>query len=64
MRLINTKSLKLEEYFGDDIPRYAILSHTWGDDEMTFQEFQDVQREEKYRARSGYLKILGTCEKA
>jgi hypothetical protein len=64
MRLINTKTLRLEEYFGDDIPKYAILSHTWGKDEITFQEFQDVQQEEKHGMKNGYLKILGTCTKA
>lgn len=64
MRLIDTTSLELEEYFGDDIPKYAILSHTWGNDEITFQDFQDAQREEKHGMKSGYLKISGTCAKA
>jgi hypothetical protein len=27
MRLLNVKTMKLEEYFGSRIPRYAILSH-------------------------------------
>lgn len=29
MRLINTKTFDLEEYFGKNIPKYAILSHSW-----------------------------------
>ncbi|KAK3367985.1 heterokaryon incompatibility protein-domain-containing protein [Podospora didyma] len=33
IRLINVESLELEEFFGDDIPLYAILSHTWGKEE-------------------------------
>ncbi|KAI1752005.1 heterokaryon incompatibility protein-domain-containing protein [Xylaria castorea] len=33
MRLINTKSLDLEEWFGSAIPKYAILSHTWEKEE-------------------------------
>jgi len=27
MRLLNVKTMKLEEHFGSSIPRYAILSH-------------------------------------
>ncbi|KAL3252186.1 hypothetical protein ABHI18_010220 [Aspergillus niger] len=39
MRLINVNTLKLEEFYGD-VPRYAILSHTWGADheELSFRE--------------------------
>jgi len=32
MHLINVKTLKLEEFFGNGVPPYAILSHTWGKD--------------------------------
>jgi hypothetical protein len=44
MRLIELKSsgeLSLTKNYTEDIPRYAILSHTWGgdDDEVTFAEF-------------------------
>ncbi|KAF6841661.1 het domain-containing protein [Colletotrichum plurivorum] len=38
MRLVNVDTLELEEFFDANIPRYAILSHTWGKDEVTFQE--------------------------
>ncbi|KXH39011.1 HET domain-containing protein [Colletotrichum salicis] len=38
MRLINVNSLRLEEFFDDSIPKYAILSHTWGKDEVTYQD--------------------------
>ena len=38
MRLINTVTLELEEYIGKNIPPYAILSHTWGDDEFVFSD--------------------------
>lgn len=39
MRLINTTSLRISEFYGDKIPPYAILSHTWGDDELTYQQW-------------------------
>ncbi|KAG8168558.1 hypothetical protein KVR01_001307 [Diaporthe batatas] len=37
------EEFKLKEYPGPDIPRYAILSHTWGSDneEVTFQDLLD-----------------------
>ena len=38
MRLINTQTKKLEEFLDGNIPRYAILSHTWGENEVTFKD--------------------------
>ncbi|KAH8900609.1 hypothetical protein GQ53DRAFT_863078 [Thozetella sp. PMI_491] len=37
-----------------NIPRYAILSHRWGSDEVTFQDISDGTG----RRKSGYRKIL------
>jgi hypothetical protein len=50
----------LVEHFDDDIPPYAILSHTWGDDgdEVTFKDLTDD--DDKGRSKPGYLK-LGFC---
>jgi hypothetical protein len=60
MRLINCSTLQLEEFFGDNVPRYAILSHTWGDEEVSFVEFSLGQPTTKF----GYRKILYTCRQA
>ncbi|KAJ9655692.1 hypothetical protein H2198_005489 [Neophaeococcomyces mojaviensis] len=39
MRLINTETLEFEEFEGDeDCPPWAILSHRWEDDEVTYQD--------------------------
>ncbi|KZL67049.1 het domain-containing protein [Colletotrichum incanum] len=38
MRLINVDTLQLEEFFDEEIPEYATLSHTWGKDEISFQD--------------------------
>jgi hypothetical protein len=38
MRLINVDTLELE-HFGSNVPKYAILSHTWGSEEVTLQEW-------------------------
>lgn len=42
-------SIKLEEFYGDRIPPYAILSHTWGDDEFTFKDFEAAASRETQR---------------
>ena len=62
MRLINCKTLELEEYFGADIPDYAILSHTWGREEVSFSDLPLYQPSTAKKA--GYLKIKHTCEQA
>jgi hypothetical protein len=42
MRLLNTTSFELCEFVGAiNTPPYAILSHTWGSGEITFQQIQD-----------------------
>ncbi|KAI3323835.1 heterokaryon incompatibility protein-domain-containing protein [Xylariaceae sp. AK1471] len=65
MRLINTKSLELKEFIGDPanhgFPRYAILSHTWGEEEVTLQEMQNI---EAVRKKAGFQKITKCCETA
>jgi len=52
--------LSLTEFFDDSIPRYAILSHTWGKagDEVSFEDLNKGSGRDK----NGYHKIL-FCEK-
>ena len=41
MRLLDTSTFELEKFFDEiKIPRYAILSHKWEDEEITLQELQ------------------------
>ncbi|KAI6437992.1 hypothetical protein MCOR21_000220 [Pyricularia oryzae] len=57
MRLINTKTLRLEQF--DDpstLPKYAILSHTWENDEVSFQDIQSI---DAARQKKGFSKIVG-----
>ncbi|KAK1997039.1 HET-domain-containing protein [Colletotrichum falcatum] len=63
MRLINTKTLELED-FADDarVPPYAILPHTWGDGEITLQEWHD--QEVRARKNESLFKIQSTCHQA
>ncbi|KAF4460880.1 Vegetative incompatibility HET-E-1 [Fusarium albosuccineum] len=58
MRLINAETLQLHEFHGENIPPYAILSHTWGDEEVTFQDWQDHAAA---AAKAGFTKIQGAC---
>ena len=44
MRLINVESMKMEEFFNEAVPPYAILSHRWGSEEVSLQEWN--RREE------------------
>jgi hypothetical protein len=60
MRLINTKTLGLVEFFENDAPKYAILSHTWGAEEVSFPEMLGGQGTSK----KGYAKIKGCCAQA
>lgn len=62
MRLINTRTLKLEEFNEVNRPPYAILSHTWGDEEITFQQMQGDTSQ--LARKAGYQKIVGTCNVA
>ncbi|KAH6869076.1 heterokaryon incompatibility protein-domain-containing protein [Thelonectria olida] len=61
-RLINTKTLDFEEP-GDQIP-YAILSHRWLDEEVSFQEWCDRQTRSEIAERKGYKKIRSFCREA
>lgn len=58
MRLINTETGALEEYFGTSIPEYAILSHTWGAEEVSFQDMSDPASHRK----RGWEKIRKTSQ--
>jgi hypothetical protein len=60
MRLIHIGTLELHEFFGRSIPHYAILTHTWGKDEVSFQEMQSGDG----KSMAGYEKVRRCCEKA
>ena len=60
MRLLNATTLRLETFAPDEIPRYAILSHRWTDDEVSFQEIHTKAGQQK----GAYAKIQGCCKVA
>lgn len=55
LRIAEGGSLSLVEYVGSDVPKYAILSHTWGDDhdEISFRDFTEGLSKNKL----GYRKL-------
>ncbi|KAN0098906.1 HET domain containing protein, partial [Hyaloscypha variabilis] len=59
MRLLNTRTIQLHEFFDDHIPLYVILSHRWEGSEVTFQDLNGGRTNKK-----GYEKILGCCAQA
>lgn len=65
MRLLNALTLELE-WFSSEVPAYAILSHTWGSDEISYQEMRDYRSstDEVVRSKRGFRKIEMSCQRA
>lgn len=75
MRLLQTKTLELGDFLGSQVPPYAILSHRWGQQEVTYKEMRRFQKdnlnaskEERYHVAQlsgpGMAKIKNFCQKA
>ncbi|KAE9580084.1 Vegetative incompatibility protein HET-E-1 [Colletotrichum fructicola] len=59
MRLLHTTTLDLNEFIGD-VPPYAILSHTWENDEVSLQDLSTTAG----RSKKGFKKIEACCAQA
>jgi hypothetical protein len=60
MRLLDTTTLTLHEFFERDIPPYAILSHRWESEEVLLHDIGAGTA----RNKKGYSKIRGCCRQA
>jgi hypothetical protein len=63
MRLLaynNDSEFSLAEFFSDNIPEYAILSHRWGAEEVTLADLTDGTG----KSKAGYSKIQFCGEQA
>ena len=60
MHLLNTKSLQLQYFQNVSKVNYAILSHTWGEEEVSFDQLQSGT----YKHLAGWKKIQATCDLA
>ncbi|KAH6684899.1 heterokaryon incompatibility protein-domain-containing protein [Plectosphaerella plurivora] len=65
MRLVHTTSLELSDFTLAKPPPYAILSHTWGPEEVTFQDLcASAAPDRTSWTKAGYAKIVQTCRLA
>ncbi|KAF5648624.1 ankyrin repeat-containing protein [Fusarium sp. NRRL 52700] len=60
MRLVNTETIQLEFLADDNVPDYAILSHTWEQEEVLFH---DMGRDSA-KLKKGYAKLESCCRVA
>lgn len=60
MRLLHTRTLELSEFLENATPAYAILSHTWEKEEVSFKDMQGPNAKKK----AGYAKIQKCCQQA
>jgi len=60
LRFNNDRNLSLTEFFESDIPKYAILSHRWGAEEVTFADLMHGTG----KIKVGYNKIQFCGEQA
>jgi hypothetical protein len=61
MRLLNSLTEEPTIFISDDaIPLYAILSHTWGGEEVSLQDLPYS----KAKLKKGYKKIRYACDQA
>ncbi len=65
MWLIDVKTRKLVRFMDSRkvAGKYAILSHTWEEDELTFSDGQNLGSQ-SVSQKKGYLKIDFTCRQA
>jgi hypothetical protein len=61
MHLLNTTSFKLKYFHDSKECKYAILSHTWDIEEVTFNDIADLHHA---KAMLGFAKIRWTCQLA
>jgi hypothetical protein len=79
MRLLHVETTNFHEFYGSHVPAYAILSHRWEDEEVTYQEMINCMLEAKgkrkfwgsnkkerpaTRSKKGFDKIEECCRQA
>ena len=72
MYLLNTTTKRLSQFLDEQRPTYAILSHTWGTEEVSYQDLHDFHQTGSVRekssspvsSRAGWRKIKACCDQA
>ena len=57
MRLLDAATCTFRSFVDDEIPPYAILSHRWGEAEVTLQDLESGNT----HGKAGYKKVTMTC---
>jgi len=60
MRLLNASTYELRAFEGEQTPQYAISSHRWEDDEVSFKDIHKG----RYLGKKGFYKIQLCCTQA
>jgi hypothetical protein len=60
MYLLDTSTLELHDFQSNDIPEYAILSHRWSGEEVSFLDLRDGKGPDL----AGFSKFKGCCAQA
>ncbi|KAF4636356.1 hypothetical protein G7Y89_g1720 [Cudoniella acicularis] len=61
MRLLDVSTLEFADFVGDKIPPYTILSHRWGDSEVSFRDMREGRGPSM---KTGSAKVQGCCRQA
>ncbi|KAI1492953.1 heterokaryon incompatibility protein-domain-containing protein [Biscogniauxia mediterranea] len=65
MRLLNTETFRLQTFDGSGKPSYAILSHTWGKDEVLFEDiYKNLVRNQNGGGKAVASKVIGAVQQA
>jgi hypothetical protein len=59
MWLLHDTELRLQQFSPDDVPQYAVLSHRWEQEEVTFQDMKN----ETFSYLKGFSKLQGCCKR-
>lgn len=62
MRLLNASTMKLHQFIGDANPKYAILSHTWREEEVLFEDISKPV--DQISGMVGFFKVERCCKQA
>src|SRR5271156_1088891 len=60
VEVLDTAKVKVRRFEDDEIPLYAIISHTWDENEITLQDMVGAHAKEK----DGYEKVKKSCSVA
>lgn len=64
MRLLHTRNLKFQDFYDTAVPSYAILSHRWSGQEVSFQAFRAESASLEAGSGIGFRKIAKCCQLA